>query len=56
MSDTTIPGTGLMVVKLPRGQNLFRWIFFLLGAVKLAAIHGIPWTKAFGMMFLTLPW
>jgi hypothetical protein len=33
-----------------------RWLFFVLGvlppAVKLAAMTGVPWTKAWGMMFL----
>ena len=34
-----------------------RWLWFLLGtlgpAVKLAAMRGVPWTKAWGMMFLS---
>ncbi|KAH8592558.1 hypothetical protein B0O99DRAFT_743471 [Bisporella sp. PMI_857] len=37
-------------------QTLLRWFFFLVGTVapgiKLASMQGIPWTKAWGMMFL----
>jgi hypothetical protein len=37
-------------------QTWLRWVFFLVGtlgpAIKLAAMQGIPWTKAWGMMFL----
>jgi len=50
-----LSGDGADGVQALERQNLFRWIFFLLGAVKFAALHGIPWTEAFGMMFLTLP-
>jgi hypothetical protein len=35
---------------------ILRWVFFLIGtlgpAVKMAAMGGIPWTKAWGMMYL----
>jgi hypothetical protein len=37
-------------------QTLLRWFFFLVGTlgpgIKLASMQGIPWTKAWGMMFL----
>jgi len=37
-------------------QTLLRWLFFLVGTlgpgIKLASMQGIPWTKAWGMMFL----
>jgi hypothetical protein len=37
-------------------QTWLRWLFFVVGtlgpAIKLAAMQGMPWTKAWGMMFL----
>lgn len=37
-------------------QTWLRWLFFVIGtlgpAIKLAAMQGVPWTKAWGMMFL----
>jgi hypothetical protein len=37
-------------------MTVLRWVFFVLGtlgpAIKMAAMQGIPWTKAWGMMYL----
>ena len=52
-ADTEDQGNGIQSLEK---QTFLRWIFFLVGtlgpAIKLSSMQGVPWTKAWGMMFL----